>query len=948
MSRKARHAMSRLGRPVDVRFPVADGDAGRLRTLRFDRVAGRPGLWRHPDNASIEVSPSFEGALANAWAWVSAQDARAGDASVRWRLLLDDGDPRASGGSAGGAAAVGLAYLLGLTQTKRALDQRTAISATVTPDGALGPVDQLPAKLTSNGGTGKDWRLLVVAAPDERSATEARQGDLPQVKPAADVRAAAALMVRPRVSRRGVLSALTAVIVIAGALTWYFVSDQSASQRQANLAQAQASAHRLASLASSLTARDPEAALHLSAAAYQADNASADARAALLQVIQADPRIEGFLGADGDPAVTRLASSADGSVAVSADAAGTAKAWRHGQQAPTVLSHGKAVNALAVSPDGSLVAVARGTSVTVTTAAGKPAPGWPSTGLRVAGGAVDTLAINDDATQLAVGTSYDDLYVWTRAGGTVSYVTTSLGTDAVASAMIFLPDGRLVTGTTALKRPGGAQDLSVWVTGTRSLTRTELTQPPVPELIYPGVRTLAVVGDNLLIAQTSVQIRPLDALDTTRMTLPIVDGIDALVPVDRTHVMVGVTPSLMFGIPPIGGAPATLPTTYTDYDLSTGKPVDAPFAAGAPSTSNTTSLVQAAAVGPNGTLLAGTSSGSLVYWRPASPPASEVLRIVPDPVNRSGVIVTRADGSVLSFDARSRKSKIIIPAGHHGPATGLAVTGATVFVGYLDGTVLRVNQGTDSAPATLLHLQTQAVSLAYEPKGDILAVADNDGVIAQYDAATGKLVRTLPHVHHATVPDIAFSPDGTHLASSDVKDSIAVQSVRGDDTRSIPVPSAGLLTWQSNQVLLAGSGPGDVYRIDLREKSRTPKQLAAPEETNILGGALSPTGNLLILASAAQEADLLDPATGRVLGRFATLDATRSGPRNSFAAAAWTAAFTPDGDDAVFGTAEGHLQVITVDLPALAARACALAPTAPVSSSVLTGANLRAAQDACR
>ena len=365
------------------------------------------------------MSPSFEGALANAWAWVSAQDARAGDASVRWRLLLDDGDPRASGGSAGGAAAVGLAYLLGLTQTKRALDQRTAISATVTPDGALGPVDQLPAKLTSDGGgrndgTGKDWRLLVVAAPDERPATEARQGNLPQVKPAADVRTAAALMARPRVSRRRVLSALTAVIVIAGALTWYFVSNQSASQRQANLAQAQASAHRLASLASSLSARDPETALHLSAAAYKADSASADARAALLQVTQADPRIEGFLGAGGDPAVTRLASSADGSVAVSADAAGTAKAWRHGQQAPTVLSRGKAVNALAVSPDGSLVAVARGTSVTVTTADGKPAPGWPSTGLRAAGGAVDTLAINDNATELAAGTSYDDLYVWTR------------------------------------------------------------------------------------------------------------------------------------------------------------------------------------------------------------------------------------------------------------------------------------------------------------------------------------------------------------------------------------------------------------------------------------------------------------------------------------------------------------------------------------------------------
>ena len=139
-----------------------------------------------------------------------------------------------------------------------------------------------------------------------------------------------------------------------------------------------------------------------------------------------------------------------------------------------------------------------------------------------------------------------------------------------------------------------------------------------------------------------------------------------------------------------------------------------------------------------------------------------------------------------------------------------------------------------------------------------------------------------------------------------------------------------------------------MYRIDLREKSRNPEATVAPEETNILGGALSPNGE-----SAHPRLGCPGGGPARPCHRSCPRPLRHAGRHpqrspDSFAAAAWTAAFTPGGDNAVFGTAEGHLQVVTVDLPALAARACALAPTAPVSSSVLTGANLRAAQDACR
>jgi len=68
----------------------------------------------------------------------------------------------------------------------------------------------------------------------------------------------------------------------------------------------------------------------------------------------------------------------------------------------------------------------------------------------------------------------------------------------------------------------------------------------------------------------------------------------------------------------------------------------------------------------------------------------------------------------------------------------------------------------------------------------------------------------------------------------------------------------------------------------------------------------------------------------------------------SFAAAAWAVSFTRNGRFAVFGTTQGHLQVITVDLPVLAAAACAMAPFPPVASSSLSGPSLQAAGAACR
>jgi hypothetical protein len=123
-----------------------------------------------------------------------------------------------------------------------------------------------------------------------------------------------------------------------------------------------------------------------------------------------------------------------------------------------------------------------------------------------------------------------------------------------------------------------------------------------------------------------------------------------------------------------------------------------------------------------------------------------------------------------------------------------------------------------------------------------------------------------------------------------------------------------------------------------------PAPMARPNSSNILGGDLDPQRQTLVTASADQTAVLFDLGARQVLGSFPTLDASRSG---SFAAAAWAASFTLDGRYAVFGTAEGHLQILTTDTSVLAARACAMAPTPPSSSDSVSHSELQAARSAC-
>src|SRR5260370_2488100 len=55
-------------------------------------------------------------------------------------------------------------------------------------------------------------------------------------------------------------------------------------------------------------------------------------------------------------------------------------------------------------------------------------------------------------------------------------------------------------------------------------------------------------------------------------------------------------------------------------------------------------------------------------------------------------------------------------------------------------------------------------TVAYSPDGTRLASAGSDGTVRVWDASTGQEVLTLPG-HTSKFPDVAFSPDGRMLAA---------------------------------------------------------------------------------------------------------------------------------------------------------------------------------------
>lgn len=86
----------------------------------------------------------------------------------------------------------------------------------------------------------------------------------------------------------------------------------------------------------------------------------------------------------------------------------------------------------------------------------------------------------------------------------------------------------------------------------------------------------------------------------------------------------------------------------------------------------------------------------------------------------------------------------------------------------------------DSQKSIGLPRNTYCYSVAFSTDGKQVAVACEDSAVRLYDAQSGKLVKTMT-IHNGPVSEIAFSPDGTRIATASADRTFAVLPGAGED-----------------------------------------------------------------------------------------------------------------------------------------------------------------------
>jgi WD40 repeat protein len=340
------------------------------------------------------------------------------------------------------------------------------------------------------------------------------------------------------------------------------------------------------------------------------------------------------------------------------------------------------------------------------------------------------------------------------------------------------------------------------------------------------------------------------------------------------------------------GHPARARHAVTAHTAAPGSPAVTPFATltDPAAASGVTASAEAVSFSPAGTVLAGAEDGSAYLWDAATshiidtlaPPGSDnTLEAMA--LSRSGTTLAVGGGDSTGLGvtwlwdvATSRLIATLPPA--PGAAPGIAVAsvafspdGVTLAVANQDGKICLWKAATRSLIATLSDPEGTASGVAFSPSGRTLAVADRDGATL-WDVATGRITATLhdPQRRPASAPQpvtlgtwsLAFSPSGTTLALAD--------------------------------------GDGDVYLWDVAS-SRLLGTLTAPGQggtTTANSVAFSPSGTTLA-TNGGPGAYLWDLSTRRVAQTFSDPD--------SIAPEVNALAWSPDGKNLAAADQDGSV-----------------------------------------
>lgn len=534
----------------------------------------------------------------------------------------------------------------------------------------------------------------------------------------------------------------------------------------------------------------------------------------------------------------------------------------------TLLGHTDTVVALAVSPDGGILA---------TGSQDRTARLWDTrTGelLHTLGGHglyVESISFSPDGKRVATG-SHRESRLWDTATGKL------LAMLQGAVAVAFSPNGKeLATSTTE-------KSVALWDATNGTLLRKVPTK-------VPWIRHMAFSPDGARLAAAGYD--EVEMWETERYT-PVM-----------FHRPKGSVFELRFS-PDGAWLSADAQGKMPLWDVKTGKLVD---------------TLDGAHVGfsPDGKLIGVESEGRV---RLLDAPTRNVVRTLtggrPWFLPNGNLLLAPFRGALERWDVAAGTRLARGPEERADQALPVALSpdGKHVATGLPDGSVRRWDIETGALlPAFEGH--TRAVQVvAYSPDGALLATASSDTTVRVLDAKTGALVRAFPIDRTPLVSSVAFSPDGKLLAAS-ARESVRVFDLATGATKHaldlLPDSASTVAFSPDGKFIASGSGP-KVWHFSLVNGA-----VVRPMEGHsgrVRGLAYSPDGTTLATIAHDTTLRVWDEATGKL--------------RRAIDLGTWTVrdvAFSPDGKliatagngvsvwDAATGarvrTLQGHVGVVT-------------------------------------